>query len=212
MPVRLAGSLLAAPPPWRAAVARRLVAAGHRIHVDVIDGTYPVGAGVDPDLVGELHAAGLGPVDVHLLVHDPEPLAHTVIRGGAARVIVPAERVDAAGVRRLRTAADGCGAALWLALDVATPIRVVVGHRDTIDGILLMLTPAGTRGSADPRRLDVLAHLPPVRTVAADGGITRDLLPRLASAGVDEAVLGRALVPDLLPETATGPGREGAAQ
>lgn len=207
--VRIAGSLLAAPPAQRLRAARRLTTARHRVHVDVVDHTYPIGVGVDPALVGTLTAERMGPVDVHLLVAQPRDMALDALDHGADRVTVQLEAVDDREVEAIGAAAASHGAEFWVAADVATPLSALADYLGAVDGVLAMLAPAGTSGtSADLRRLDEIACIATSTVVGVDGGVEPGHLPRLVAAGVREAVIGRALVGRFDEDTA----RKGASQ
>ncbi len=192
--VTLAGSVIALPPERRIDHARSLIAGGHWVHADRIEGSFRGQAGVSLEEVHEL--AGIPDIrlDVHLMVDDVLADLTGLPSHGIARITVQSDgRAGLADlVRHCRTLAPE----VWLAF-----------HKDAIadthlkasgaDGVLVLLTPPGQPG----RRAD-LDRLPLVQAACdhgwpagVDGGVTEENLDHISESGARYAVVGRALVP-----------------
>lgn len=188
----LAGSLYAARPRERAALAAELSARGHWVHADLFGDPA---AGVSPGLVADLADAGSARVDVHLI--DRGALAHLadVCRPGIARVTVPFDdELDVAAVSRQIQA---CGAQAWVALDPQTAVRRVDAALPHADGVLIMLVRPGTRSSA--ARLDLLAKVGEAAALlpaGVDGGVSERNVEQILSSGARYIVVGRGLLAD----------------
>lgn len=189
--VELLGSLLAVPRERRTAAAHELVAKGHRVHIDLIEGTYRGQAGLEPDELvewAELRDA----LDVHLMVDDPVA-AITGLPLVPRRITV--QIADGEDIVAIADAVRARGADLWLAFERPGPEELQTAHHVGAQGVLVMLTPPGRPGcEADLHRLPpraVTRHLP--LPLGVDGGVTAENLAAIAAAGVDCAVVGRAL-------------------
>ncbi|MEU9823088.1 hypothetical protein ACIGG9_28310 [Pseudonocardia alni] len=187
----LAGSLYAVPEPDRLAAAAALGEAGLWIHADVIVGRDGGHRGVHPRTVGDVVAAGVGRVDVHLIARDLT-LLDELIGLGADRVTVPLETVTdlAATAARIRAA----GAAAWVALAPDVPHDRLLADPPVVDGVLTMLITPGTRAPARPELVDRAGVLARGLSCGVDGGLTPELVPACLAAGVSYLVVGRSLL------------------
>jgi pentose-5-phosphate-3-epimerase len=194
-PVRLAGSLLAAPPEGRSAYAGVLAQAGAWLHVDLIDGAYPLGEGVSEALLPELVAQG-APVDVHLLVRDPEYWLARVVEHRPDRITVQLETLQQPwppALERLHELCRAAGVELWAGLAPGTRPADAAEVLAVVDGVLIMLSEPGRPGTtADPRLVDRLAELPDIPR-GVDGGVTEDAFEAIRAAGGSYLVMGRRL-------------------
>lgn len=196
VPLVLSGSLFAVSEARQTAAAARLAQAGWGIHVDIIDDSYPLGAGVDPRVMAAIPP---GEADVHLMVRDPLRMLDEILPCRPAQVTVQLEDLGSDLEEALAAFAGRCraaGAAPHLAVAPDSPRDVLSSLMRQVDGLLVMLSPpAAANGRADLRCLEGLP--PGVRTLAVDGGVTPEMFARLHERGVDRAVMGRA-VADLI--------------
>lgn len=203
------GSLYAVPAELRVAAARRLQAAGCRIHVDVIVG--PDGhRGVGFDEVAAVRAAvPAGRIDLHLIAvagADAGAVAPELVTAalavGADAVTLPAAVVEGAtdAVATLRAAG------VQVNEEIPPASAGPAADRADIDGCLVMLIESGTKQAADPANLAKIERLSPHSRVGVDGGVTRDLARACYAAGARYLVSGRDLF------AVTTPSRIGAAK
>lgn len=194
-PATLAGSLLAAPARDQAAYAGVLAQAGVWLHVDLIDGAYPLGAGVSEGLLPELVTHG-APVDVHLLVRDPQRWLARVIAHHPDRVTVQLETLQQPWtpvLERLRDLCRAGGVELWAGLGPGTQPTAAAEALAVVDGVLVMLAEPGRPGTtADPRMVARLADLSGVPR-GVDGGVTEDAFEAIRNLGGSYLVMGRRL-------------------
>jgi hypothetical protein len=194
----IAGSVYAAKPPARVAVARALSAAGLDVHVDIMAETQGLPAGVSlselRDITGAVGGARLG-VQLIGSVEFVDRVLPRILPLRPATVFLPWAAFNGERARAIR----GCGGAAWIALwnewDGVEDPRWPAAP----DGVLVMLIEPGTRDSSALDRLGIVTACSAELPVAVDGGITQDIAPLCVTAGAQSIVVGRALLLDLPP-------------
>jgi ribulose-phosphate 3-epimerase len=164
-------------------------------HIDVADAHYVPTLLFGPDTVRACRRRTRLPLDVHLMVANPDLLVDAFLDAGADWVAVHPDACPdpAATLRAIR--AGGARAGLALAPD--QPLDVLVAVADLLDHVILLGTAPGIKGSGllpeAPRRLREARALlqaarrpsSPPPLLVADGGIRRETAPLLAAAGAD---------------------------
>jgi ribulose-phosphate 3-epimerase len=166
------------------------------VHVDVMDGHFVPNLTFGVPMVEALARRTRIPLDVHLMVSNPDRLLEEYLEAGASWVSVHQEatvHLDRT-VSRIREA----GARAGVVLNPATPVETLSDVLGQIDFVLLMSVNPGFAGQPflpyvldkarrlrrliDERGVDV--------TVEMDGGIAAGNAAEVAAAGVDVAVVG----------------------
>ena len=179
---------------------RRLEAAGvQALHLDVMDGCLVPNITYGMPIVAALRRITSLPLDVHLMIVDPEKYVEAFFEAGADVMTVHIEAFPEDGdprplLRRIRDLGAGAG----IALDPGTPLSRVEGCLDLCDLVLTMSVPAGfgkqafEAGVLDKvRRLRTLVG--PEVMLEIDGGINASTTRRCAEAGVEYFVVGSAI-------------------
>jgi ribulose-phosphate 3-epimerase len=169
------------------------------IHFDVMDGHFVPNLTFGIPVLRALHARTALPIDVHLMVANPDRLLDDYIAAGAARISVHWEAAPHLD-RTLEHIRKG-GAQAGVAVNPATPIEFLFDCLDRLDFVLLMSVNPGFSGQAFiPRALDKARRLRELlqqagRTidVAMDGGIDHDTIGQVVAAGVQTCVVGSAI-------------------
>jgi ribulose-phosphate 3-epimerase len=196
--VRLAPSILSAD----FAVLGAQVAAVERggadlIHVDVMDGHFVPNLTMGPAVVKALRRITKLPLDVHLMITDPDEYIEAFAEAGAASLIVHAEVLP--HLHRTLSAIRLLKCRAGVAINPSTPpsaIQEVVGLADQV---LVMSVNPGFGGQAFiPYAVDKIARLRALAggrpiDIEVDGGITPETAPLVARAGANVLVAGSAV-------------------
>ena len=172
------------------------------IHVDVMDGHFVPNLTFGPKMVADLRAATRLPLDVHLMIEQPEAWVARYADAGATYVTVHIEATRDAGaaLEAIRTA----GARPGITLDPRTDAARVLPYLDRVDLVLVMSVRPGFGGQAFiPSALDKLRLLRAAlddrgsaAELAVDGGITPANARDAALAGASVLVAGSAVFLD----------------
>ncbi len=178
------------------------------VHFDVMDGHFVpnLSFGI-PVLEATVKRTRL-PVDVHLMVEEPDRLLDAYLVAGAAWVSVhweTARHLDRT-LARIREA----GAEAGVALNPATPVELLEDVLEGLDFVLLMSVNPGFGGQAflpnALRKAERLREMIVRRklgvAIEMDGGIGPDNIRQVTAAGVDVCVAGSAVFRDPDPAAA----------
>jgi ribulose-phosphate 3-epimerase len=217
MGIQIAPSILSADFANLAAAAESVPGADW-LHVDVMDNHFVPNLTIGQPVVESLAKAAAQPLDVHLMIDDPDRWAPGYVEAGAGSVTFHAEAAHAPV--RLARELRAHGARAGLALKPATPIEPYEDLLPEIDMILVMTVEPGFGGQ---RFLDVC--LPKVRRarqlidkvggdlwLQVDGGVASDTIERCAEAGADVFVAGSAVFGASDPDAVVAQLRSLAAQ
>jgi ribulose-phosphate 3-epimerase len=166
------------------------------LHVDVMDGRFVPNLTIGPPVVAALARRTRLPLDVHLMVEDPDRLLGAYLDAGAARVAVHAEA--AVHLDRTLEAIRSRGAAAGGALNPATPLAALDEVLERCDFVLLMSVNPGFAGQAfldhvldKVRRLARRLALAGARqAIEIDGGIGIGTIGAARAAGASVFVAG----------------------
>jgi ribulose-phosphate 3-epimerase len=169
------------------------------VHVDVMDGHFVPNLTFGIPVLKALRGRTRLPLDLHLMVANPDRLLDEYLQAGASRVAVhweAAPHLDRQ-LERIRRA----GAQAGVAVNPATPVELLVDVLPRLDYVLLMSVNPGFSGQAFiPRALDKARRLKQMIEISGasveiemDGGIDRDTIGRVVAAGVEVCVAGSAI-------------------
>jgi ribulose-phosphate 3-epimerase len=198
--MRLAPSLLAADlADLAGALALCEKGGADLVHFDVMDGHFVPNLSFGIPVLKAVRARTRLPIDVHLMVSNPDRLLDDYLAAGASRVIVHWEA--APHLDRLLERIRKGGAEAGVAVNPATPVELLTDALPRLDFVLVMSVNPGFGGQAFlPRALDKARRLRRMIEISGlpveiemDGGIDRDNIARVVSAGVDVCVTGSAV-------------------
>lgn len=179
----------------------RLEAAGATaLHLDVMDGRFVPQLTYGPVVVEAVRRAAKVPIEVHLMIEEPELSLADYPKLGADVVTVHVEAL--ADPRRALETIAGLGARAHLAISPQTPVERIEPYLDACDGVLVMSVEPGFGGQQfNPVALEKLARLVAVRSarggtfrLGVDGGISTETIGPVAAAGAELIVAGSAVI------------------
>jgi ribulose-phosphate 3-epimerase len=198
--VEIAPSILAADFGRLAEEVRAAERAGAaRIHIDVMDGRFVAEITMGPVVVQAVRRATALPLDVHLMIVEPDRHLEAFAAAGATALAVHTEASPHLyqTVHRIRS----LGLSPWVALNPATPPSAVEWVLTSVAGVLVMTVEPGSGGQAFiPEMLAKIRALADGRRtrdlrfeIAVDGGIGPDTAPAAVDAGASVLVAGTAI-------------------
>ena len=160
------------------------------IHVDVMDGHFVPNLTIGPAHVKMLKRVTDVPLDVHLMIDNPEVQVPWYIEAGADSVTVHVETCDNA-VSMLRSIRDA-GAKAGISLNPETDPTQLAGLLDLVDMVLVMSVHPGFGGQSfiesSPAKIAAIVEMCEV-----DGGIGVGTAPLVSAVGADVLVAGSAI-------------------
>jgi ribulose-phosphate 3-epimerase len=198
--VRIAPSILSADFARLADEVKRVEDGGaDLLHLDVMDGHFVPNLTFGPAIVSALKRVTTLPLEVHLMISEPDRYLEAFVHAGASTVIVHAEVLP--HLHRTLTEIRGLGAHAGVALNPSTPVGAVGDVLDQLDHLLIMSVNPGFGGQQfiphTLPKLDAARALLESASSAApievDGGVDRSNAAALVSAGVSILVAGSAV-------------------
>ncbi|MEQ9499812.1 MAG: ribulose-phosphate 3-epimerase [Deltaproteobacteria bacterium] len=201
-PIQIAPSILSADFGRLAEEIRAVDEAGaDQIHVDVMDGRYVPNITIGPLIVKAARKATKKPLDVHLMIVEPERYVEDFIEAGADTVTVHAEA--ATHLHRVIQQIKGAGARAGVSLNPSTPPDVLDYVLGDLDLVLVMSVNPGFGGqsfipavvpkiAAIRERLEAHGRAGEV-DIEVDGGIKPATAPAVVAAGANLLVAGSAV-------------------
>jgi len=176
---------------------QRMVDAGTDwLHVDIMDAHFVPNLSYSPALVKALHERFPAlPLDVHLMMDNPEKYIDVFCDAGAAVLTIHAEIPGdvAALLRQIR----GCGVMTGLSVKPGTPAEDIRELLPLADMVLVMTVEPGFGGqkfNADMLgKMDDLRRMGYEGLLEADGGVSMGNVQLLREHGLDVAVMGTAM-------------------
>lgn len=169
------------------------------IHVDVMDGRFVPNLTIGPVVVKAVRAATAKPLDVHLMIVEPEKYVEAFAEAGADGLTVHAEACD--HLHRVLQQIRGLGKKAGVSLNPHTPEDVIRYVLPYLDLILVMSVNPGFGGqSFIPEALPKIRRLRELIDegghaidLEVDGGVKPDNVGRVLDAGADAIVAGSAV-------------------
>jgi ribulose-phosphate 3-epimerase len=169
------------------------------VHVDVMDGRFVPNLTIGPGVVEAARRATALPLDVHLMIVEPERYIDAFAKAGAARISVHAEACP--HLHRTLQQIRAAGAMPSAVLNPSTPLVAVEEILGDVGMILLMSVNPGFGGqSFIPATLDKVRRLKAMLVarglavdIEVDGGVQPSNARELREAGASVLVAGSAI-------------------
>jgi ribulose-phosphate 3-epimerase len=176
-------------------------AGGDWIHVDVMDGRFVPNLTIGPVVVAAVRKATAKPVDVHLMIVEPERYLDDFAKAGADHLLVHCEPSATIHLHRTLSHIRALGKTAGVVLNPATPLSQIEYVLHLCGIVLVMTVNPGFGGQeflpemlpkiAALRRLCDERGLDPV--IEVDGGLSGDIAWRTFDAGANAIVAGSAV-------------------
>ena len=169
------------------------------IHVDVMDGHFVPNLTIGPPVVASIKKIAHVPLDVHLMIDNPDRYVQSFAEAGSDIITVHAEA--AVHLHRTVHLIRELGARAGVSLNPATPLAAIEEVIGDIDLLLIMTVNPGFGGQAFIESMlpkirkarAMLDRLSPDVMLEVDGGITLQNIGVAAEAGADVFVAGSAI-------------------
>jgi ribulose-phosphate 3-epimerase len=178
-------------------IARVERAGADLLHVDVMDGRFVPNITIGPVVVAAIRKRTRLPLDVHLMIVEPERYLADFARAGADALTVHAEACP--HLARTLAQIRELGARAGVALNPATPPEVLEYVLDDLDLVLVMSVNPGFGGQrflpsayAKVRQVRAMLGTRPA-DVSVDGGVKLEHVRPLAEQGASVLVAGSAI-------------------
>ncbi|KAK4568170.1 hypothetical protein RGQ29_003805 [Quercus rubra] len=171
------------------------------IHVDVMDGRFVPNITIGPLVVDALRPVTDLPLDVHLMIVEPEQRVPDFIKAGADIVSVHCEQASTIHLHRTVNQIKGLGAKAGVVLNPGTPLTAIEYVLDVVDLVLIMSVNPGFGGQSfiesqvkkisDLRRMCAEKGVNP--WIEVDGGVGPKNAYKVIEAGANALVAGSAV-------------------
>jgi ribulose-phosphate 3-epimerase len=173
-------------------------AGAHMLHIDVMDGRFVPNITIGPLVVEAVRKVTKLPLDVHLMINDPDRYLADFINAGADILTVHLEA--AVHLHRSVQSIKEKGVRAGVSINPATPVWTLEEIIHDADMVLLMSVNPGFGGQEFiPQTLNKLKQLKKMITdrglpvvIEVDGGVKPDNAKEVADAGADILVMGSA--------------------
>ena len=179
------------------------------IHVDVMDGHFVPNISLGIPVLASLRKATHLPLDVHLMIEQPELYIADFIRAGGNRILVHQEAT--VHLDRALAMIRELGAEAGAAINPATPVTMLSEVLDKVDTVLVMTVNPGFGGQKFiPNTYEKIRQLNQMRArynasfrIEVDGGVDMENTAELAQAGANTFVAGTSIFHTADPAAAT---------
>lgn len=166
------------------------------LHLDVMDGHYVPNITFRPVIVKAIRKLTKLPLDVHLMITDPEKYTPAFIESGADTILFHIE-VKEKPIPLIREI-NSRGSTVGLSLNPETPVELLDSFLNLVDSILVMSVNPGFGGQRFIQTSHMkIKHLKKVKEernlnfeISVDGGVDLDNAPKLIESGVDILIAG----------------------
>jgi ribulose-phosphate 3-epimerase len=187
------------------------------LHFDVMDGHFVPNITMGPVVLRAVRKAATVPIDVHLMIEDPDRYIEAFVDAGASMISVHAEVLP--HLHRTIQFIKSHKVKAGVAINPSTPVSALEEIAGDLDHVLVMSVNPGFGGQTFIPRSEskvravrkLLASAGSSARIEIDGGIDQSNAARVVAAGVDILVAGNTIFGTPDPERATRDLRAAAA-
>ncbi|MGI3099051.1 ribulose-phosphate 3-epimerase [Companilactobacillus alimentarius] len=166
-------------------------------HIDIMDGHFVPNMSFSPSVVAGMRQVTDKPLDVHLMIENPDAYIKPIVDAGADTILVHAESTQ--HIYRSIDLIKSLGVKAGVVVNPGTPLETVKELFPVIDQILVMTVNPGFGGQKFITNMTKkIQRLDQLRQTAADddfeievdGGVNNETIAKCAHAGADIFVAG----------------------
>ena len=169
------------------------------IHCDIMDGHFVPNITFGPIIVKAASRSTKLPLDVHLMIENPDKFLEDFIKAGASSITVHQEEVI--HLNRSINRIKELGAKAGVALNPSTPVSTLTEVADIVDLVLIMSVNPGFGGQKFinnslkkiKKAVELRKELNADFLIEMDGGITNKNIKSALNAGCDVFVIGSSI-------------------
>jgi ribulose-phosphate 3-epimerase len=169
------------------------------IHADVMDGHFVPNITIGPLIVEAVKRVTALPIDVHLMIENPDNYIPAFAEAGASHISVQVE--TCIHLNRTVHLIKDCGAHAGVVLNPSTPVKSLEWTLEYVDYVLIMGVNPGFGGQVFiPNSIDKIKALRKriqdrglAVLIEVDGGVNENTIAEISSAGADIFVAGSAV-------------------
>jgi len=169
------------------------------IHCDIMDGKFVPNITFGPVVIKAVRKITKLPIDVHLMIKDPDNFIEDFVKAGADYISVHQEEV--VHLHRTISKIKELGAKAGVVINPATPVNTLVDILEYVDFILVMSVNPGFGGQVFiESALRKIEELKKIREdeklefeIEIDGGVTSQNIEKISNAGCDIFVAGSSI-------------------
>jgi ribulose-phosphate 3-epimerase len=166
------------------------------VHVDVMDGRFVPNITIGPVVVQAIKKATSLPLDVHLMIEEPERYVEEFAAAGSSIITVHVEATR--HLHKVVQAIKDCGARAGVSMNPATPVNSLTEIIEDVDLVLVMSVNPGFSGQgfipSSLKKIHAVRSMISERglqvELEVDGGIKIENIKEAARAGADVFVSG----------------------
>jgi ribulose-phosphate 3-epimerase len=194
MKIKIAPSILSADFACLGEEIKKVESCGaDMIHVDVMDGHFVPNITIGPLVVKDIRKATKLPLDVHLMIKQPQKFINAFVAAGSDMLTVHIETISKLKIKNLKLKLKKKGVKLGVSLNPGTALIKIKNMLDLVDFVLVMTVEPGFGGQ--DFMPEVLPKIKKLRglfvgDIAVDGGINKKTSRQVIKAGANVLVAG----------------------
>ena len=206
MRIKIAASILSADFSCLDREIKRVELAGaDMIHIDVMDGHFVPNITLGPLVVKDIRRVTKLPLDVHLMIKEPEKFIAAFVSAGSDMITMHIETMSVAAIKYQVSRLKKHGLRAGVSINPATPLSEIKDLLDFVDFVLLMTVNPGFGGQEFIR--SALPKIKKLRAIycgdiSVDGGINAKTAGQIIRAGANILAAGSYIFGALDPKAA----------
>lgn len=194
MKIKISPSILSADFSCLEKEVKRVTAAGaDMLHIDVMDGHFVPNITIGPCVVKDIRRITKLPLDVHLMIENPEKYLDDFVAAGSDMITLHIETISIPKLKAAASRLKTKGVKIGISLNPGTPLADIKPALGFVDFVLVMSVHPGFSGQKFiPSSLPKIRKLRSIFSgdIAVDGGVNGKVAGDLIKAGANVLASG----------------------